>query len=64
MIAFLEALTTLSIGMNIDETGFSLMYGNTQKRMLTYLDTFSVVQFIWPYQKAVNVCFCCPSGYS
>lgn len=57
MVVFPEAFTTLSVGMNIYEMGFSLTHGNAQKRKLTYSHTFSVVQFIWPYlKKAINVC--------
>lgn len=56
MVAFPEALTTVSV-YEYRSDGFSLMRGNAQKRMLTCLDTFSVVQFIWPYlKKAINVC--------
>jgi len=53
MVLFPEALTYLSIGMNMDEMGFSLMHGNAQKRKLTY----SVICLIWPYlKKAINIC--------
>lgn len=46
MVVFPEALTTVSMGMNVDETGFSLTHGNAPKRTLNDLDTFSMVQLI------------------